>query len=74
MKRKRLDDPARSLESLMTTWPETIPVFIRHKMLCVGCMVAPFHTVSEACGEYGLNVDEFDTELAATLTRAPRTE
>jgi hybrid cluster-associated redox disulfide protein len=68
MKRKRLDDPDLSLEELMALWPETIPVFLRHKMLCVGCLVNPFHTVIDACAEYGLEVDDFVGELIASLT------
>jgi AGCS family alanine or glycine:cation symporter len=29
---------------------------MRHKMLCVGCLVNPFHTVIDACAEYGLDI------------------
>ena len=68
MKRKRVEAPDLSLEDLMVLWPETIPVFLRHKMLCVGCMVNPFHSVIDACLEYGLNVDDFFEELSGTLT------
>lgn len=67
MKRKHLYDPDLALQDLMTAWPETIPVFMRHKMLCVGCLVNPFHTVADACAEYDLNVDAFYEELDATL-------
>lgn len=64
---KRLYNPDLSLEDLMATWPETIAVFKRHKMLCVGCLVAPFHTVTDACLEYELSIDAFYEELAATI-------
>ncbi len=67
MKSLRIDDPDLPLEDLMTRWPETIKVFTRHKMLCVGCMIGPFHTVLDACAEYGLEVDAFYTELAACI-------
>lgn len=60
-------DPDLTLEDLMRTWPETIPVFLRHNMVCVGCLVNPFHTVIDACAEYGLNVDAFYAELVAAL-------
>ena len=63
MKPKHLDDPELPLEDLMATWPETIPVFLRHKMLCVGCLVNPFHTVMDACAEYGLDEAVFRGEL-----------
>ena len=59
MLHKRLNDPDLPLDVLLRLWPETIPVFMRHKMLCVGCLVAPFHTVLDACREYELDVDAF---------------
>lgn len=63
MRKPSLDDPDLPLADLMTQWPETIPVFIRHKMLCVGCPVSPFHTVADACAAYHLNEEVFLSEL-----------
>uniref|UniRef100_UPI004048D7BB hypothetical protein n=1 Tax=Yoonia sp. TaxID=2212373 RepID=UPI004048D7BB len=70
MKRMRLDDPDLLLEDMMARWPETIGVFLRHKMLCVGCLVAPFHTLVDACAEYGLEIEALNAELAACITQA----
>ena len=63
MRKPRPDDPDLPLADLMTQWPQTIPVFVRHKMLCVGCLISPFHTVTDACEEYGLDEQVFLTEL-----------
>lgn len=63
MRHPRLDDPDLPLADLMTEWPQTIPVFVRHKMLCVGCLISPFHTVTDACAEYHLDEDRFLAEL-----------
>ncbi|MCX7560177.1 DUF1858 domain-containing protein [Sulfitobacter sp. F26204] len=71
MHAKRLDDPDLSLNMLMSNWPETVAVFIRHRMLCVGCMVNPFHTVMDACAEYGLDIDEFYLELHQAVNPLP---
>ena len=60
----KIDDPDMPLADLMTEWPQTIPVFVRHKMLCVGCLVSPFHTLSEACNEYRLDEQAFLAELS----------
>ena len=68
MKSERLDDPDLPLQDLMERWPETIPVFIHHRMMCVGCLVGPFHTVLDACAEYGLDVDRFYRELTVAIT------
>ena len=63
MFRARLDDPDLPLADLMTAWPQTIPVFVRYRMLCVGCLISPFHTVTDACAEYHLDEDDFLAEL-----------
>jgi hybrid cluster-associated redox disulfide protein len=63
-------DTTLNLSEIMVTWPETTAVFLHHKMLCVGCAVAPFHTVTEACDEYHLDEaafrEELDRAVAAT--------
>lgn len=58
-----LDDPHLPLNELMTLWPETITVFLCHKMLCVGCLVGSFHTVVDACHAYDLDEAAFRAEL-----------
>ena len=63
MRQPRIDDSELSLAELMARWPQTIPVFVRHRMLCAGCQVGPFHTVADACEEYKLEQDAFLAEL-----------
>ena len=63
MARIRFDDPDLPLADLMTTWPQTITVFVRHRMLCVGCLVSPLHTVTDACAEYHLDEEDFVVEF-----------
>jgi hybrid cluster-associated redox disulfide protein len=52
-----------SLSEIMARWPPTIRVFIDRRMHCVGCPIAPFHTVVEAAAEHGQDL----TDLAADL-------
>ncbi|WP_306432344.1 DUF1858 domain-containing protein [Tropicibacter sp. Alg240-R139] len=63
----RLDDPDLMLSDVMRIWPQTIQVFLRHGMLCVGCVVNPFHTITDACVEYDLDELEFRAELKRAL-------
>ena len=63
MTHARIDDLDLPLSELMTHWSQTIPVFLRHKMLCVGCLIGPFHTIVDACAEYHLDQDAFVAEL-----------
>lgn len=51
---------------VMERWPDTVPVFIRHRMACPGCVMAPFMTVREAAREYGLKPHD----LAGALREA----
>ncbi len=59
----RLDDPDLMLSDVLTLWPQTISVFLGHGMLCVGCVVNPFHTITDACLEYELDEQQFLAEL-----------
>ena len=63
MRQPKIDDTQLSLADLMAHWPQTIPVFVRHRMLCVGCQVGPFHTIADACDEYRLEPEAFLLEL-----------
>ncbi len=67
MRTPKLDDPDLELNALMRQWPETIAVFLRHRMFCVGCMINPFHTVIDACLEYDLDEKEFRQELKQAI-------
>ncbi|UYV36508.1 hypothetical protein N4R57_16085 [Rhodobacteraceae bacterium D3-12] len=68
--RARLDDPDLPLSKLMELWPETVAVFLRQKMICVGCLINPFHTYVDACAEYGLDEAAFLAELQAAVDAA----
>lgn len=59
----KIDDPDLTLTALFAAWPQTPVVFLRHKMACFGCPIAPFHTVIDACREYGLDEEAFRSEI-----------
>lgn len=62
----RLDDTL-SMDAIMRAWPETIRVILQHHMLCVGCPIAPFHTVADACREHGVDRALFLRDLARVI-------
>jgi hybrid cluster-associated redox disulfide protein len=68
MPRPDLWDPALTIHDLMDAWPETVAVFMRHRMLCVGCVITPFHTVVDACEEHQVDEPAFRAALAAAVT------
>ncbi|SMX49323.1 hypothetical protein MAA8898_04266 [Maliponia aquimaris] len=71
MRGPRFDDPKLPLSDLMVRWPATAAVFMRHGMLCVGCLIAPFHTITDACAEYHLDVNAFVAELREAINEKP---
>ncbi|TPL71529.1 DUF1858 domain-containing protein [Mesorhizobium sp. B2-3-15] len=61
-----------TMDQIMRRWPLTIRVVIRRGMLCVGCPIASFHTVSDAAREHGLDevLLRSDLEAAASSGRS----
>lgn len=57
-------DPKIDVDSLMRRRPGAIGVFVRRRMLCPGCAFARFHTIEDACQDYGVDLDAFLNELA----------
>lgn len=64
-----LDDPDLPLRLVFERWPEVAAVFHMQGMVCFGCPIAPFHTVIDACAEYGLDEIAFRAALQAAVAR-----
>lgn len=56
----------QSVEEILARWPATARVFIRRKMACVGCIMAPFQTLKVAARSYGIP----EAELLAEIRQA----
>lgn len=56
-------DPEMTTDALMRRWPRTIPILIQHGMLCVGCPIAGFHTLREACVQHEVAFEPFMAAL-----------
>jgi hybrid cluster-associated redox disulfide protein len=59
--------PDMPMAELMRRWPDTVPLLLRRRMACPGCLMAPFMTVAEAAREHAIEPDELVGELAALL-------
>ncbi|MDE2167282.1 MAG: DUF1858 domain-containing protein [Alphaproteobacteria bacterium] len=57
-------DPKATVSDVLNHHPSTMRVFIDHGMACIGCVIAPYHTIEEACAEYNLGVESFVREMA----------
>ena len=54
-----------TVDEVMRRWPATIRVFLDFRMNCVGCPIAGFHTVEDACREHGAAPRDFLSALRA---------
>lgn len=64
--------PTFSLETpiaeIMQTWPQTIPVFLDQRMICVGCHLARFDTLADAIDNYNLSANMFMRRLTEAIS------
>ena len=67
MRADRIINPDMTVDEIMRRWPATIAVMLRHGMLCVGCPIGSFHTVTEACTEHGVDEEAFVGELTGAI-------
>mgnify|MGYP000181580641 CR=1 FL=1 len=65
MRKRGMED--LTVSEVLTHWPQVIPLFLEHRMACVGCALAPFETLSEVLAIYGLSLHRFLQELQRTL-------
>ena len=63
-------EPDMTVDEVMRRWPATIRAFLDHRMRCVGCPIATFHTVDDACREHGVDRTAFLAALAMLQERA----
>lgn len=52
-----------TVAELLARRPQAAWVFFRHRMACVGCVLARFETVAEAVAAYGLDLQAFLREI-----------
>ena len=52
-----------TISEILQRWPQTADVFLRHRMACVGCAIAPFETLAEVSKIYQVNLEKFLLEL-----------
>ncbi|UCI08784.1 DUF1858 domain-containing protein [Mesorhizobium sp. B1-1-8] len=65
MKRKFSDDT--TMDEIMRKAPAAIRIVLQHGMLCVGCPIASFHTISDAAREHDLSEESLRCDLLAAI-------
>jgi hybrid cluster-associated redox disulfide protein len=52
-----------NIDWVLDEYPATVPVFLRWRMQCVGCPMARFESIAEACTIYQRPLGRFLNEL-----------
>ncbi len=63
--------PEMTVNALLEHYPETAQVFVRRRMHCVGCTIASFESLAEACRIYRQPLDEMLAEIRAAVRVRP---
>jgi hybrid cluster-associated redox disulfide protein len=66
--------PSQLVADVLHAAPATLRVFLAHRMRCIGCPIAQFHTVADACREHSLDAAQVLADLRAAALVAPHGE
>jgi hybrid cluster-associated redox disulfide protein len=61
------EDETLTMDDIMRRWPAAIGPILRHRLLCVGCPVAAFHSLDDAIRAHGIGEAAFRSDLAAAI-------
>jgi hybrid cluster-associated redox disulfide protein len=61
--------PKSSVSEVLEIYPQTIRIFLKHHMLCVGCGMADFDTIEEAAQNYTIPISAFLGELLGEISK-----
>jgi hybrid cluster-associated redox disulfide protein len=56
-----------TIADVLARWPQTVPVFLRYRLACVGCPIAPFEQLADIASNYGLPLDGLLTALQQAI-------
>lgn len=57
--------PETNLNQLLTDYPVLIPLFIKERLACIGCMMAKFETLRDLSQNYNVDLERFIAEIEA---------
>ncbi len=55
------------VKEVVESHPQTIAVFVKHGLNCVGCYIAPFHTIADTARECALRLEPLLSELNGAI-------
>jgi hybrid cluster-associated redox disulfide protein len=74
MKKIALPTTDLTVDEVMQRWPSTIRIFLDFGMGCVGCPIATFHSIDDACREHSINQEKFLERLQLVARTAHKSQ
>ena len=59
-----------NIDELLERYPQVASVFLKYKLLCVGCPISHHHMISDCGAENPIDVDALLSELNAAVAAA----
>jgi len=57
-----------NIEEVVTQYPETMMVFMKHGLHCVGCHVSAFESIEDGAMAHGIDVDALVEDLNRVIS------
>ncbi len=58
-----------AIGDVVDKWPETITVFAKHGMHCVGCTIASFETIEQGAKAHEMDLDKLLDDLNKAVNK-----
>lgn len=62
--------PGMTVSQVLGRWPRAATTFLRHRMACVGCAMAPFDALEEIAAAYRVELAGLMAELKCDIEGA----
>ena len=56
-----------NIKEVIDKYPETVSVFVKYNMGCIGCIAASFEKIKDIAGVHGVDVNSFVEDLNAAV-------
>lgn len=63
--------PETLVSEVLARWPQTAPVFLKHRMNCIGCEMSIFEALADAARIYQMDAPGFVEEIRQAALASP---
>ena len=56
-----------NIKEVIDKYPETVSVFAKYNMGCIGCIAASFEKIKDIAGVHGIDVESFVNDLNSAV-------